>query len=80
MSERSIEDRVKDCVIETLGVNPEQVTSAAHLIEDLGADSLDQVEVVMSLEEEFGVEIGDEDAEKLLTVGDISRWLEAQVK
>ena len=78
MSERTIEQRVTDCVIETLGNNPDQVTRTANIIEDLGADSLDQVELVMSLEEEFGGEICDDDAEKLLTVGDIVRFIEAQ--
>lgn len=75
---RSIEDRVKDCVIETLLNNPDQVTPEANIIDDLGADSLDQVELVMSLEEEFACEIADEDAEKLLTVADIVKWLEEQ--
>jgi acyl carrier protein len=64
MSEKSIEQRVKDIIVEQLGVKPEQVTPEAKFIEDLGADSLDTVELVMALEEEFGNEIPDEQAEK----------------
>jgi len=72
----SIEQRVKEIVVEQLGVNPDQVTPQASLIEDLGADSLDAVELVMVFEEEFGTEIPDEDAEKLQKVGDIIKYLE----
>jgi acyl carrier protein len=70
MAEKSIEDKVKDIIVEQLGVNPEQVTLQAKFIEDLGADSLDTVELVMAFEEEFNVEVPDEEAEKLQTVGD----------
>ena len=70
MAEKSIEERVKDIIVEQLGVNPEQVTPSASFIEDLGADSLDTVELVMAFEEEFGVEIPDDAAEKIRTVGD----------
>ncbi len=73
MSEKSIEEKVKDIIVEQLGVNPEQVTPNASFIEDLGADSLDTVELVMAFEEEFSVEVPDEDAEKLQTVGDVVR-------
>ena len=66
MSEKSIEEKVKDIIVEQLGVNPEQVTPNASFIEDLGADSLDTVELVMAFEEEFSVEVPDEDAEKLI--------------
>jgi acyl carrier protein len=59
-----------------MGVNPDQVTPEAKLIEDLGADSLDTVELVMAFEEEFGAEIPDEDAEKLQTVGDVNKYIE----
>ena len=68
MSEKSIEQKVKDIIVEQLGVNPDQVTPEAKFIEDLGADSLDTVELVMALEEEFGQEIPDEEAEKITTV------------
>ena len=68
MAEKSIEQRVKDIIVEQLGVNADQVTPDAKFIEDLGADSLDTVELVMALEEEFGIEIPDEDAEKITTV------------
>jgi acyl carrier protein len=76
MAEKSIEDRVKDIIVEQLGVNPEQVTPSASFIEDLGADSLDTVELVMAFEEEFSVEVPDEDAEKLQTVGDVIKYIE----
>ncbi len=75
MAEKTIEDKVKDIIVEQLGVNAEQVTSAARFIEDLGADSLDTVELVMAFEEEFGAEIPDEQAEKLLTVGDVVNYI-----
>ena len=65
----SVEERVKEIVVEQLGVQPEEVTTEASFINDLGADSLDTVELVMAFEEEFGQEIPDEDAEKLDTVG-----------
>jgi len=80
MSEKSIEDKVKDIIVEQLGVNPEQVTPNASFIEDLGADSLDTVELVMAFEEEFSVEVPDEDAEKLQTVGDVIRYIEERAK
>lgn len=71
----ALEDKVKDIIVEQLGVNPEQVTPEASFIEDLGADSLDTVELVMAFEEEFGAEIPDEDAEKLNTVGAVVSYL-----
>jgi acyl carrier protein len=76
MSENSIEDKVRDIIVEQLGVNPEQVTPEAKFIEDLGADSLDTVELVMAFEEEFSIEVPDEDAEKLQSVGDVIRYVE----
>ena len=76
MSEKSIEQKVKDISVEQLSVNAEQVTPEAKFIEDLGADSLDIVELVMAFEEEFGVEVPDSDAEKLLTVGDVVKYIE----
>ena len=74
--EKSIEDRIREIVVEQLGVKPEQITPEAKFIEDLGADSLDTVELVMALEEVFGNEIPDEDAEKLTSVGDVIRYVE----
>ena len=76
MSEKSISEKVKDIIVEQLGVNPEQVTESASFIEDLGADSLDTVELVMAFEEEFSVEVPDEDAEKLQTVGNVIEYIE----
>ena len=64
----SIEEKVKSIVVEQLGVNEDQVTNAASFVDDLGADSLDTVELVMALEEEFDTEIPDEEAEKITTV------------
>ena len=80
MAEKSIEEKVKDIIVEQLGVNPEQVTPTASFIEDLGADSLDIVELVMAFEEEFSVEVPDEDAEKLQTVGDVIKYIEERAK
>jgi acyl carrier protein len=76
MAEKPIDQRVKDIIVEQLGVKPDQVTPEAKLIEDLGADSLDAVELVMALEEEFGIEVPDEQAEKLQSVGDIIKYIE----
>ena len=76
MSDKSIEARVKDIIVDQLGVNADQVTPEAKFIEDLGADSLDTVELVMALEEEFGNEIPDEEAEKLQSVGDVIKYIE----
>ena len=66
----SVEEKVKEIIVDQLGVNENQVTARASFIEDLGADSLDTVELVMALEEEFDVEISDEDAEKISKVQD----------
>ena len=79
-AEKSIEQRVKAIITEQLGVNADQVTSDAKFIEDLGADSLDTVELVMALEEEFGQEIPDEEAEKLQSVGDVIKYIEEKQK
>ncbi len=65
----SVAEKVKDIVVEQLGVNRDEITPEASFIDDLGADSLDTVELVMALEEEFGLEIPDEEAEKIATVG-----------
>ena len=76
MSDKSIADRIKDIIVEQLGVNADQINPGAKFIEDLGADSLDIVELIMALEEEFGTEIPDEEAEKLQTVGDVAKHIE----
>lgn len=73
----SVADKVKKIVVEQLGVSEDQITPEAKFIEDLGADSLDLVELVMALEEEFGSDIPDEDAEKLTTVGDAIKYVES---
>ena len=72
----STADKVREIVVNQLGVSPDQATDNAKFVEDLGADSLDQVELVMALEEEFGIEIPDEDAEKITTVGDAVKYIE----
>jgi len=76
MSEKNTDQKIKDIIVEQLSVNAEQVTPEAKFIEDLGADSLDIVELVMAFEEEFGVEVPDTDAEKLLSVGDVVKYIE----
>ena len=77
---KSVEEKVKEIIVEQLGVEEDDVTPAAKFIEDLGADSLDTVELVMALEEEYEVEVPDEDAEKLRTVGDVIGYIETQKK
>lgn len=74
----ALEDKVKEIIVEQLGVNAEQVTPTASFAEDLGADSLDQVELVMAFEEAFGAEIPDEDAEKLTNVGAVIEYLKGK--
>ena len=74
----AVADRVRAIIAEQLGVKLEEVTDAASFVEDLGADSLDTVELVMALEEEFGIEIPDEDAEKMTNVGDAIKYIEAK--
>ena len=76
MSENDTAERVKKIVVEHLGVEAEKVTDSANFIEDLGADSLDTVELVMAFEEEFGCEIPDDAAEKILTVKDAIGFIE----
>ena len=78
MAEGSAEARIKEIVCEQLGVSAEEVTSESSFIEDLGADSLDIVELVMALEEEYGTEISDEDAEKIRTVKDVIAYIDSQ--
>ena len=72
------EAKVKEIIVNELGVEAEKVTPQASFVEDLGADSLDTVELVMAFEEEFGMEIPDEDAEQLQTVGDAIKYIEEQ--
>ena len=72
----AVADKVKSIIVEQLGVDEEEVTPDASFVDDLGADSLDTVELVMAFEEEFGIEIPDEDAEKILTVGDALKYID----
>ena len=74
--QKTIEQRVKEIIVNQLNVNEEQITPTASFLDDLGADSLDTVELVMALEEEFGNEIPDEEAEKLISVGDVIKYIE----
>jgi len=75
----SVDEKVKDIISEQLGVKKEEIKPESSFIDDLGADSLDTVEVVMALEEEFGIEIPDEDAEKITTVGDAVKYIEEKL-
>ena len=75
----AIAEKIKSVIAEQLGVKPEEVTDQAKFVDDLGADSLDTVELVMALEEEYGVEIPDEDAEKLTTVGEAIKYIEEKL-
>jgi acyl carrier protein len=77
-SESEISERIKKVIVEQLAVNEEQVVPAASFIDDLGADSLDIVELIMALEEEYEIEIPDEDAEKILTVKDVTDYVAAK--
>ena len=74
----SVEDRIKEIIVEQLGVDASEVTDNASFIDDLGADSLDTVELVMAFEEEFEIEIPDEEAEKLQSVGDALKYVRSQ--
>ncbi|MDQ3831412.1 MAG: acyl carrier protein [Candidatus Tectomicrobia bacterium] len=76
----SIEQRVKDIIVEQLGVEEDEVSAEASFIDDLGADSLDTVELVMAFEEEFNIEIPDEDAEGISTVQEAIDYIKANVK
>ena len=76
----NVEEKVKEIIVEQLGVRREEVKPESSFIDDLGADSLDTVEIVMALEEEFGIEIPDEDAEKMSTVGEAIQYIENKVK
>jgi len=76
----SVEERVKSIIVEQLGVDADEVTADASFVEDLGADSLDQVELIMAFEEEFGVEISDDEAEKIRKVKDAVDYMEKRAK
>jgi acyl carrier protein len=73
----ALEDKVKEIIVDQLGVDADEVTNEASFIDDLGADSLDTVELVMALEEEFSMEIPDEEAEKIKTVGDAVEYIKS---
>ncbi len=75
-----LEQKVKEIIADQLGVEIEKLTNDAKFVDDLGADSLDVVELIMAFEEEFGIEIPDEDAEKIQTVGDVINYLSQKVK
>jgi len=72
----AVQEKVREIIAEQLGVKKDEVTEDAKFIDDLGADSLDTVELVMALEEEFGIEIPDEEAEKMVTVGEAIKYIE----
>lgn len=74
----SIEQRVKEIIADQLGVEMEKITPGAKFVDDLGADSLDVVELIMAFEEEFNIEIPDEDAEKITTVGDVLDYIKSK--
>ena len=76
----SVEERVKQIIVEQLGVDEAEVTPTASFVDDLGADSLDTVELVMAFEEEFGIEIPDEDAEKITRVKEAVEYIESHAK
>ena len=80
METQPIGGKVKQIVMEQLGVKEHEVKPEARFVEDLGADSLDTVELVMAIEEEFGLEIPDEDAQKIRTVGEVTQYLEQKLK
>lgn len=76
----SVEDRVRNIIVDQLGVDQEEVTPEASFVEDLGADSLDTVELIMAFEEEFGVEISDDEAEKIRKVRDAVEYIDKRAK
>lgn len=77
--EKTVEERVKDVIVTQLGVDPSEVKPEASFVDDLGADSLDTVELVMALEEEFAIEIPDEEAEKIKTVGEAIEHIKSKI-
>jgi acyl carrier protein len=72
----NVEDRIKSTIVDQLGIDASKISANSSLVDDLGADSLDIVELVMAMEEEFGIEIPDEDAEKIKTVGDVIKYVQ----
>ena len=80
MSVENVQERVKNIIVEQLGVEADQVKPEAQCVNDLGADSLDTVELIMALEDEFDIEIPDEKAEKIKTVGEAVSYIEANAK
>ena len=76
----SLEERLKELIVQQLGVDESEVVPEAKFVDDLGADSLDLVELIMALEDEYGIEIPDEDAEKIRTVGDAVKYIEEKSK
>ncbi len=80
MSVENVQERVKNIIVEQLGVEADQVKPEAQFVNDLGADSLDTVELIMALEDEFGIEIPDEKAEKIKTVGETIEYIEQNAK
>lgn len=79
MTEQEVYEKIKAVVVEQLGVSESEVTKEASFVEDLGADSLDSVELLMALEEEFGTEISDEDSEKLKTIADTIKYISGKL-
>ena len=80
MSSEEIFEKIKNIIVEQLQVSDTAITEESSFIDDLGADSLDLVELIMALEEEFGIEIPDADAEKVVTVGDVVNYIKENVK
>ena len=80
MSSEEIFEKIKNIIVEQLQVSEASITEESSFIDDLGADSLDLVELIMALEEEFGIEIPDADAEKVVTVGDVVNYIKENVK
>ena len=76
----TVEERIKNIIVEQLGVKPEEVTPEALFVDDLGADSLDLVELTMAMEDEFSIQISDEDAERLDTVGKLIQYIEERIR